>query len=180
MRSTIINFYNEDCRHIGSNLLLSELLDSDDDRLSRIHGYMHWLFPLRKPSDRYGGPTLTEEELLHFRQKKDLRIKYLKSFARILQFFGFIFEDSEKGMRIVVSTDTKKRQETWLYNNSPYYNSIARILQSLMLLGFEDLANSFLEVLTLIYVAESPRIGKMRYTDWKNSVSSSDYWNSSA
>ena len=129
MKSTILDFYNNKCKHIGSNLFLNQLLSYDNNILDSIHGYMHWIFPLRKPSNKYGGPTLSNEELNEFKNNKQLRKAFLQSFNRFLDYFGFTWEKIDSEIVIVTSTNANDRFNVWLYQNSLHFNSITHILQ---------------------------------------------------
>ena len=160
-------------------MTLEQLISCDDMTLDRVHGYMHWLFPLRKPSNRYGGPTITEDELNEFRRDSELRKSYLATFKRMMSYFGFQFEKAGAGLRIVPSANASERQKVWLVANDLHLHSICRILQSLMLLEFQDVAKMFFNSLSELYKVNKSAIGDRNYRYWTQAVENKDYWNSS-
>jgi hypothetical protein len=168
MKSTILGFYNLKCNHAGTGLSLQQIVDLDDGKLAQVHGHMHWLFPLRKPSNSYGGPTLTDEEIKVFRTNKDLRIRYLQVLIRILHYLGFEMVKRDGVMRIDLSESFDTRRKVWLYENSLELHSITRMLQSLMLFGFSELANQFLEALTSMYEENKKLIGERNFRETWN------------
>jgi hypothetical protein len=70
-----------------------------------------------------------------------------------------------------------ERRASWITRDNHNYRRISRILQSLVLLGFKDVADMFLDALLGIYEENRKTIGATTRDFWSSSVSDSRYWN---
>jgi hypothetical protein len=177
MRSNIVNFYMGTYRPPSVNKTLDEMWEWDNNHLEGIHGYLTWWFPTRKQSLSTEWDPITDEEIQRFKEDPELRKRFLKSFYRILRFYGMEMDASATPIRIKRSEDYEQRRAGWVTLENHNYRRITRILQSLMLLGFKDLANMFLEALMGVYYENQKIIGAKTYDYWTLSVSDPQYWN---
>ena len=103
----------------------------------------------------------------------------MATFRRMLGYFGFEIRKGGQGLVIVSSPIALQRQEIWLAPGSWHVHSISRILQSLMLLDFQDVAALFYKALSELYSSKRAIIGDRDFRYWTQAVENKDYWNSS-
>jgi hypothetical protein len=176
----IVEFYRGRYSHPGSGLTIQQAWQWNEADLALHRGYVHWLFPLRKPSNTYGGPTITEEGIREFRHDPDLRRGILKSLALMLGHYGFRLGLAGGKPAISPAPDFAERTRAWLTPENPELRSMSRILQSLMLLGFEELARLFLDQLLAVNGAHPGVVSDRTFRLWHLSVADESYWGSAS
>jgi hypothetical protein len=177
MKSKIISFYLGKYRPPSVNKTIDEMWRWDNAYLEGIHGYLTWWFPTRKRAMSTDWDPITDEEIQQFKTDPDLRKRVLKSFYRMIWFYGLEIDSTSKPIRIRKAGNFNERKGTWITADSHNFRRISRILQSLMLLGFKDTANMFLEALMEIYLENKQIIGVKAYEYWTLSVSDDKFWN---
>lgn len=177
MKSKIIDFYRGKYRPPSVNKTIDEMWRWDNAYLEGIHGYLTWWFPTRRQAMSTDWDPITDEEIQVFKTDPDLRKRILKSFYRMLWFYGLEIDPASKPIRIRKSDNFNERMGTWITADNHNFRRISRILQSLMLLGFKDTANMFLEALIEIYFENKNIIGVKAYEYWTLSVSDDKFWN---
>jgi hypothetical protein len=177
MKSKIISFYLGKYRPPSVNKTIDEMWRWDNAYLEGIHGYLTWLFPTRKRAMSIDWQPITDEEIQEFKTDPDLRKRVLKSFYRMLWFYGFEIDPTSKPIGIRRASTYNERKGTWVTADNHHFHRISRILQSLMLLGFKDTASMFLEALTEVYSENKQTIGVTAYEYWTLSVSDEKVWN---
>ena len=177
MKSRIEGFYRGTYRHPGTSKTLDEMWKWNDSHLEGIHGYLTWWFPTRKQAVSADWEPITDDEIRLFKEDPELRKRLLKSFYRILRFYGMEVDATSPTLRIRRSENFEKRKGIWVTSGNHNFRRISRILQSLVLLGFRDAANMFLEALMDVFYENRNVIGPTTYDFWTLSVSDSKYWN---
>jgi len=177
MKSKIIGFYQGKYRRPATNKTIEEMWNWDDRHLEGIHGYLTWWFPTRRQVVSAEWDPITDEEIQQFKDDPELRKRFLKSFYRILKFYGMQVDAASTPIRIKRSDDYEERKAVWIGPDNHNYRRISRILQSLMLLGFREAASMFLEALMSVYYENRKAIGVKAYEYWTLSVSDQRYWN---
>jgi hypothetical protein len=144
----------------------------DYRKLEYTHDYIQWLFPLEDKSRfNTNAPVLNDEVIQAFRTNEQLRIRLVKSFKVMLQFYGLQCQErSNAEIEIHKSDEYQERKLNWIEEGNHNYLRITRILTSLRLLGLENYAQAFFECLNQIYLEESKTIGSKTYTYWKRAV----------
>lgn len=118
-----------------------------DDELKLMPGSIQWLFPLPE-SFLYeaSGPLLTEEDISTFRTDETIQANLRKSFERVLTLLGL---DVTRSGEVVEGPDfSMRRPDVWETPNRKF-PQLARILQSLNLLGLECEAEAIYRTLKL-------------------------------
>lgn len=179
MKTSITAFYRGLVKHPGLGMTLDEVLACSDLRLVTLEGWSHWIFPLRKPSNTHGGPTLSEEEIQEFRRDPVLRRRLLRSLERMLAFSGLALTVAD-GKPIVTRAATfEGRSAAWLGTYTSHHAHISRMLQSLMLLGFPEVARALLAALAAIHEERPGLVPQRSFEYWRRAVEVEEYWNSS-
>src|ERR1022692_4596159 len=76
--------------------LLEDILVWTDDDLEAVHDFIQWLFPLPEPSQyNSDAPLLTNEDIAAFKSDPVLQANLMKSFERILAFFGLSLSEGK-------------------------------------------------------------------------------------
>jgi hypothetical protein len=118
-----------------------------------------------------GSPIISHKEIAAFKTEKDLKQGLMKSYKRMLAFYGFaISADSMKRPSIIKAHDFQERQKDWLSLNNHNYKRITRILESLSLLGQHEAADLFYRALKELYKEDSSQIGWTTFSYWKDAV----------
>ena len=162
--SNLIQFYLGKIRNPTSGLGFDEMLASKDLLFIGTHNWITWLFPSKKRSCSLDSIVATKAELAAFQTDAVLRRKLLLALQRVLALYGFALEPSGT---IVLAADYETRKNNWL-KNSPNQKRIARILQSLMLVGMSEIARKWVEVLPM----DIPEMSDY----WQASVSDPAVW----
>ena len=170
MRADLIDFY----RGIGSDSegrMLEEILAWDDVRLEIVHDFIQWLFPLPEPSQfNDEAPLLTRAQIQLFREDPLLRKNLLHSLDRMLGFYGFALVGEPSPA--INESDLFAHRQFVLYGGFNHNHlRVTRILRSLTLLGFADLARLFLERLKASDRSATLPRESLRF--WFNAVSDS-------
>jgi hypothetical protein len=167
----VVEFYNEKDVH-PDGYSWETILGWDDTNLEVKHNYIQWLFPLKKASAQVpNSPILGEKEVALFRNDPELKRRLLRSFERMLRFYGFkLAIGREKQAQIVRSADIDDRKKEWMTLGNHNYRRISRILESLRLLGLEDLSRLFYLAVRSLYKEDSSQIGWTTYSYWKEAA----------
>lgn len=131
---TILDFYEGGTTPEGHSL--ETFLNYNSFELESHHDYIQWVFPTTQPSSFHDAPILTEEEIRIFRDSYRLKINLLIAFEKILYFYEFKLEDGKIIPLVEIPWVLKEFNHNHL--------RITRILTSLTLLGFKELADEFL------------------------------------
>lgn len=72
-------------------VMLYDMLRQSDEELEQCHDVIQWMFPLPEPS-QYNptAPLITEEESKIFRANREITTNAMKSFDRMMRFYGLI------------------------------------------------------------------------------------------
>jgi len=149
----------------GRPLLL--IVNKSDEWLESTHDYIQWLFPLAEKSGANPTAPLIDINLVSlFQFNTTAQQNYLLGLDRMLSFYGL--ERHEK--TITKGEGWNYRKEFWFV--TPTHNDlrITRILKSMSILGFNDLARSLLDA--LLQLTNEPDCGFSRDTVefWKLAV----------
>ncbi len=160
-------FYRNEIVH-PDRLTIDEIINWPDTEIESSHNTIQWLFPLPQPSLNVANiPVIDEEEIDLFKKDPNLRNGVLRSFARMLQFYGLKL--SLKDGQIVKAKDFDQKSG-WLYPRNHNYKRISRILKSLRVLGFESEAKIFFDALQSIYSTHHRYIGDQTWKHWKDAM----------
>jgi hypothetical protein len=89
MATPLINFYRGSGRD-SEGRTLDEILRWDYIQLELVHDFVQWLFPLPEPSQfNDDAPILTKDDILLFHRDPQLREYLIRSFAKMIGFYGF-------------------------------------------------------------------------------------------
>lgn len=126
---------------------LPDIWEYSDTQLECNHDYIQLVFPIDTVSSVNGeAPIVNEDDLLLYQERlPQIRENMRKSFRRMLEFYGLMFDDS--GEKIVLCDDFDKKHIKWIGVWSHNYLRITRILKSLCIFGLSMEASAFLEVL---------------------------------
>ena len=165
--SLLLDFYRGQ-ETDAEGMLLTDILAWPDDRFEAVHAVVQWLFPLPEPS-KYNSeaPLLTENDIAAFKSDPVLQANLMKSFERILAFLGLSLSD--KGEVVEGQNFTARVLDVW---SSPNHNwgRIARILQSLTLLGMETQAQALFQWLNASYTSRKFPIPASTFRYWTEAV----------
>lgn len=167
----VVAFYNGEKVH-PDGYTWEQVLAWEDRDLEVRHNYIQWLFPLKKASAQVpGSPIVSEKEAALFRNDPDLRRKLLRSLERMLRFYGFrLVLGQDKQVEVTRGADIEARTTEWMTTGNHNYRRISRILESLRLLGLDDLSRVFYRALRALYKEDSSRIGWTTYSYWKEAA----------
>ena len=151
--SKIIDFYRGEAGNYAGDTL-DEILSWTNWALEADHDYIQWLFPSNEPSQMNGdAPVLTREDADLFNTDPAMKNAMLRSFARILDFFGFGVSWTEYEGKTTISikplSPTEKRPQPTKAIDSFNHNAlrVTRVLKSLRLCGLDEYAKAFFEAL---------------------------------
>lgn len=148
---------------------LDELWDRSNLYLEYSHSYIQWMFPTDRKSEHYpDSPVLTDEEIWIIRNDRTIKNNMLRSFKRMLRFYGFEITSSIS-CRIRKSSEFQKRKKYWLKKNDHNFLRITRILRSLKICGLEEYAAAFYEEL-LVLAKEYPDIAGPSVSYWEDAL----------
>lgn len=156
----------------GRGRSLEEIQAWTDEELEDVHDYIQWLFPLPEPSPvNPGAPLLDAKVIEQFRTDPELQAKLLRSFSRMLRFYGVALE----GGAIRELPDCAQRAQNWLSPGNHNHLRITRILRCAALCGLEEEARAFFAWLSTIYDRQRaktwPAISPNTFEYWRNAAS---------
>ncbi|MBI3409488.1 MAG: hypothetical protein HY040_14200 [Planctomycetes bacterium] len=147
---------------------LHEIWAWDFEALEDVHDYIQELFPLRERSRfQPTAPILDDRIAGEFRTNPMIRANLRKSFDRMLNFYGFRWD--EAWTRIVPAEHFRERSNNWLFPEDHNHLRITRILKSLTLCGLEAEAREFLEALLAAVDEQSVTWETLQF--WREAVS---------
>jgi len=127
--------------------MLAEILRQDDDWFEVCHNYIQWLFPTREFSRvTPDAPVLDTVSIDAFLSDALLRRHLRASLIRILSFYGLRLTSTD----VVKGPNWTARKSNWFTVNTHNNLRLTRILKSLVALGLESEAKSFLSALLLL------------------------------
>jgi hypothetical protein len=173
--SRLIDFQQDKLKNQTSGLTRSEMLDKGDVFFLGTTNWITWLFPCKKRSCSLDSIIATEKELLEFKSNRDLQGKVLLSLNRVLRLYGFQLSNTAGVQSIDRALDFEIKKHSWLKPDNPNLNRIARILQSLMLVGLTRVAGMWLLALERIAEDYPSDVGNM-IDYWRSSVHDPSEW----
>ena len=170
-KSALVLFYQNRAAD-NQGRMIEEILKWDDEKLERVHDYIQWLFPLPEPSGfNSNAPQLSRDDIADFVMDAQVRTNMLRSFERMLSFYGLEQSQSKETVRRAVKFP--ERSSSWLSRGNHNFLRITRILHSLFLTGFEKQSEAFYKCLVDIYGANKTIIGSATFEYWRNAVKKS-------
>ena len=125
---------------------LNDILTFNDTQLEETHDYIQWLFINKAPSNFNGtAPILNTEIIQAFKEDKTLQTNLIRSFERMLTFYGLTWQENSK--TIVRAKNFEDRAKVWLNQNDHNFLRITRILLCLNTLGESERATAFYTIL---------------------------------
>lgn len=152
---------------------IDDIWEWNDRKLEQVHDYIQWLFPLREGSVyNPASPLLTEDDIAEFKNNPELRKNLLRSFARLLEFYGFMASVDCATRTMIKSDNFDEKSRNWLTPCNHNFLRITRILKSLTILGCGPYAQAFLNALEEIYKSKvnADIIGKQTLNYWIRAV----------
>lgn len=138
------------------NVTLNQILSWDDGNLELVHTYIQWLFPLTESSSyNPTAPVFDQATIQTFRNDAQLKGQVLRSFRRMLTFYGLQMNDATR--IITRAPNFNARAAVWMTQYNHNFLRITRIIRSLCLLGLREYAGSFLAIMTDIASNEGSR-----------------------
>jgi hypothetical protein len=131
MTSVVVDFYSGGTDDEGRTL--EQILAWDDERLERVHDYIQWLFPTRRPSGvNPSAPLVTDDDVGAFARDAALRDGLRAAFDRMLTFYGM----RRVGDRIEIDpVRFSSRAPLWLHPGNHNHLRLTRIMESAATLG---------------------------------------------
>jgi hypothetical protein len=125
---------------------LEQILNWDDNNLEQVHNYIQWLFPLETPSGpNPTAPVLDQVTIQAFRQDPALKAQVLRSFHRMLAFYGLQWNEPA---RVISRTPNfNARAAVWLTPANHNFLRITRMIHSLCLLGLLEQGRALLTIM---------------------------------
>ncbi len=166
-----VRFYREQEKH-PTHGLLSEILKWDNASLEQNHDFIQWLFPSMKPSNAVAGsPVLSDNDIAIFNNEPLLRDQLLKSFKRMLRFYGYHYQVQGTEVVITPAADWNERKCVWLHPFNHNFHRITRILASLKRLGLQPQSKAFFQALNRLYQGEGrDSISEYTLTKWQDAA----------
>lgn len=157
----------------ASGRMISEVLSFDDEQCEHVHDYIQWLFPLKERSAfNSSAPLATVDDIAVFHKNPIAKKRLLRSFARMLEFYGFIMVTNGGIVKVVKSKKFVQKSHNWLTPRNHNFLRITRILKSLVLLGCGKHAAAFLQALERVYKNNPNIVGEESLDYWRNAVCS--------
>ena len=149
---------------------LEQIWSWDDDQLEAVHDYIQELFPLPEPSRHFSrAPLLTAADMTAFRADPALRSIMMRSFRRMLSFYGLEYVDDPPSVR--KAAHFSRRAENWLAFGDHNHLRITRIIRSLRYCGLDAPAQAFVACLTRLKQEYGRQIGDDAFAYWKDAAS---------
>lgn len=154
----------------NNGVTLDQILNWDDGQLEAVHNFIQWLFPLGTPSGpNPTAPVLNPGTIQIFRNDVMLKHQLLRSFRRMLAFYGLQLDDTTHA--IARAPNFNARASIWLTPGNHNFLRITRIIHSLGLLGLQEYSRSFLAIMQEIASNEGARIiDATTLGYWRNAV----------
>jgi hypothetical protein len=167
----LLSFYR-DAAPNTENRFLHEIWSWDDEKLESVHNYIQWLFPtIQQSGPNPSAPTLNAPAISCFQKEKLLQDNLLKSFKRMLTFYGLKIDENNNVLKIVRAPNSSARQAVWLTPSNHNFSRITRIIASLYTLGLKEHAIAFNAIMNDIATHEGKGV---------TSTSSLSYWQKAA
>jgi hypothetical protein len=165
----LIDFYRGTAANTDG-VSLKEIWGWTDEQLEDVHTYIQWLFPSTRPSDfNSNAPILNKETIEAFRQDPLLKSHVLRSFYRMLTFYGLQW--NERNGTITRASNCSSRESVWLTHGNHNFLRITRILAFLSHLKLKVVAKAFLAILADISQKEGKGIISSKTLDfWTKAV----------
>ncbi len=126
-----------------------QILSWDDGQLEADHNYIQWLFPLASQSNHNRtAPVLDAATIQTFRNDAALKSQMLRSFRRILPFYGL--QMNEATLAITRAPNFNARATVWLTPPDQNYHNflrITRIIRSMNILGLPEYGKGFFAIM---------------------------------
>ena len=171
---SILYFYNgTGTDHQGRTL--SQIVQKSDRWLEETHDYIQWLFPLYVRSQfNPDTPLLTDEVRAAFTDPENpnqavIQQNFGSAIYRMLVFYGYSF--SPGSTDVSPTGEWRDKADNWLTEGNHNFMRMSRMLRSMMLLGWQQLARSFYECLLAAARANSTAISKRTLAFWEEAVS---------
>jgi predicted phosphodiesterase len=166
--STLTEFYLGQVKD-NSGRTIEQIWEYNDHLLEITHDYIQWLFPTKTRSQfNVTAPLLDDQVIAEFRSNEELQRRLLRSFQRMLKFYGFLINEDHGLVNIIKTSEFPEKKKNWLTLGNHNYLRITRILTSLNLLGLETFSRAFLDCLLQVYSEESAVIGLSTQRYWKS------------
>jgi hypothetical protein len=150
--------------------MFDEILAWDQDRLEYTHDYIQWLFPSARRGVNPSAPLLDEARIAAFRSDPRLQHQLVRSFERMLEFYGFKLDTSGTWPRVLKGDTWEQRRRVWLTPGNHNFLRITRILTALRTLGLPDLAHAYFAALDELVHSDAGPIIADSYRFWKSAV----------
>ncbi|MGE3808903.1 MAG: opioid growth factor receptor-related protein [Gemmataceae bacterium] len=125
---------------------LQALWRLSDEDLETGHDFIQVLFPLPERSQAIpGAPVIDEAALAEFRDNATIQANLLRSFERMLNFYGFKLDKPRK--EVAKADDFRRKAENWLFPNDHNHLRITRMMKCLRAVGLGDYAAAFYRAL---------------------------------
>lgn len=168
MNHALVSFYNGTGPD-SEGRMLADMQQWHDSQLEAVHDYIQWMFPLPERSQfNRSAPLFDADTIQEFETNVTISTNLVKSFVRILDFYGFVWK-MDGG--IIRSTKFRQKAEKWLSPNNHNHLRITRILRCMVLCGHHDVAQMFLGELQKVY-DDSGKITAKTLGFWKSAVNS--------
>ena len=126
-----------------------QILSWDDGQLEADHHYIQWLFPLASQSNHNRtAPVLDAETIQTFRNDAALKSQMLRSFRRMLTFYGL--QMNEGPIAITRAPNFNARATVWLTPPDQNYHNflrVTRIIRSMNILGLPEYGKAFYSIM---------------------------------
>jgi Opioid growth factor receptor (OGFr) conserved region len=130
----------------NNGVALNEILNWDDGHLESAHNYIQWLFPLTTPSGPNPTAAILDNATIQvFRGDAALQSQVLRSFRRMLTFYGLQMDETTKV--ITRAPNFNVRAAAWLTPNNHNFLRMTRMIRSMRDLGLADYAKAFFTIL---------------------------------
>lgn len=149
-----------------NGIILEDMWKFSDEEYENNHTFIQWMFPLPTLSlNNLYAPKLTNNMIINFKKDDDIVINICMSYICFLHYLGINYD--EKLKKLVLSADFENKKNLWLTKNNHNFKRIARCLKCLRLIGADEYAQAFIEILKEID-KENPRIiTKKEWKYWK-------------
>lgn len=158
----------------NNGFTLDQILAWDDDSLESVHNYIQWLFPLMHPSGPNPTAPVLVPAMIHlFRGSAHLQEQVLRSFHRMLAFYGLQVDAGPRGT-ISRAPNFAARAAVWLTPNNHNFLRITRMIHSLKILGLTQQSVALFHIVCNIAANEGAGIvtqDNLRH--WQNAVNPS-------
>jgi len=111
--------------------------------LEAHHGYIQWLFPIREHGMNMQSQPLQKHEMEAMRSDENVRVRIIKSYELMLDFYGMKLVNRETGE--IARSDNYKDRYYNLNTSSHNYLRITRILKCLGEMNLEHLKKPWCE-----------------------------------